>query len=78
MTLEQIRDKVEGFSKAERTYFNRLNDSKIYNEEILTLSQSEEDNVEDVDAEVANLSDEDLGDLNAMLSSKKKLSSRPC
>lgn len=78
MSLVDIKDLIEGLNKGQKTYFNRLNESKIYNEEILTLSQQEEDEVEDLDILVSNLSDEDLGDLNDMLSSKRKLSSRPC
>ena len=78
MTLTEIKNLIEGFTGAQKRNFNKTCTSKIYTEGTPTLTQQEEDDVNEAISEVEALSVNDLADLTEMLLSSKKLSKRPC
>ena len=78
MNLIDIKNLIEGFTGAQKRNFNKTCNSKIYTEGTPTLTQQEEDDVNDAINSVEALSTNDLADLIGMLVSSKKLSKRPC
>lgn len=76
--LTKIENRINALSEAQRARFNQTCDSKIYDKRSLLLTTIQEEVADSLSEDVDELSDEDLEDLNTLLTDEKKLSARPC
>ena len=74
-----LKNTINAFTKEEKQYFNNISEEvKIYDKREPELSAESKNKVEAVKTQIASLSDQTLSVLSSSLSTKNKLSKRPC
>ena len=79
MKNQEIIDNINGFSSAQKPYFNQNCDNKVYNNQNGPLLQADQDEATDTADALNLLSSADVDSkINPNLNNTNKLSRRPC